>query len=133
MATVAIEEYYRGGQVENNWMVRFLTDQPTKGELDADDLDLAKEVLRRKCLVGLLGEKGESFARFERYFGWELGSDEDRECHEKKVQWAWPLKHKHDEVEEGTELYDLILGHNLLDVRLYEYARVLFEEQRRMF
>jgi hypothetical protein len=31
-------------------MMRFLVNEPTKGELSSDDLKLAKEILRRKTV-----------------------------------------------------------------------------------
>ena len=133
LANIKIEEFFKGGLAENNWMTRFLSNQLTKGQLEESDLDLAKEVLRRKCLVGLLKEKGQSFARFEKYFGWKFGANSDGECHEKKLQWAWPLKHRHEEVEEGTELWDLVIRQNEFDMELYEYAKILFMEQEAIF
>jgi len=133
LSSITIEEYFKNGMGENNWMTRFLSNQLTKGKLTEKDLQVAKEVLRRKCLIGLLSEKGESFARFEKYFGWSPKSDADKECHEKKLQWAWPLKHRHDEVEEGSELWNLIMESHKFDMKLYEYAQVLFHEQRALF
>jgi hypothetical protein len=56
-----------------------------------------------------------------------------KECHEKKLQWAWPLKHRHEEVEEGTAVWDLIMSHNKWDMELYDYAKSLFREQSRIF
>jgi hypothetical protein len=79
-------------------------------------------------------EKGESFARFERYFGFPIKSDGQKDCHEKKLEWAWPLKHRHDDVAEDTPLWDLIVSHNTYDMELYRYAAdVLFKEQGKMF
>jgi hypothetical protein len=133
LSDLTIEEYFKSGLAENNWMTRFLTGELTKAELTKADVNVAKEIIRRKCLVGLLNEKGESFARFERYFGFPLKSDKVKECHEKKLQWAWPLKHRHEEVEEGTAVWDLIMSHNQWDMELYDYAQSLFQEQSRIF
>lgn len=134
LSELSIDQYFESGLAENNWMTRFLINEPTKGALTKEGLNLAKEILRRKCLVGLLNEKGESFARFERYFGFPLKNDKQKECHDKKLQYAWPQKHRHDEVEENTPLWDLILSHNVYDMELYRYAsEVLFLEQGEMF
>ena len=133
LAELTIDEYFKSGVAENNWMTRFLTNELTKGELSQDDLYRAKEILRRKSLVGLLREKGESFHRFERYFGLEPRDDAVRECQEKKLQWAWPNKHRHEEVEEGTPLWDLIMTQNMFDMELYDYAEQLFREQASLF
>jgi len=133
LSDLTIEEYFKSGLAENNWMTRFLTNELTKGELTVEDVNLAKEIVRQKCLVGLLKEKGESFSRFERYFGYPPKGDRVKECHEKKLQWYWPLKHRHEVVEEGTALWDLILSNNQWDMELYEYAEFIFQEQARIF
>lgn len=133
LSDLTIEEYFKSGLAENNWMTRFLINELTKGELTKQDVNLAKEILRRKCLIGILNEKGESFARFERYFGFPVKSDTAKECHEKKLQWAWPSKHRHAEVEEGTAVWDLIMSHNQWDMELYEYVQILFQEQAMIF
>ena len=132
LSKITIEEYYKGGMGESNWMTRFLSNEHTS-ELDEGHLEVAKAIIRRKCLIGLMDEKSDSLARFEAYFGWKLRSEAERECHDKKLNWAWPLKHRHDDVEEGSELWNLIAEHNTYDVLLYEYAEQLYREQGKMF
>jgi len=129
LANISIIDFYRNRMGESNWMVRYLTNQATKAYMDESDLKLAKEILRRKCLIGLTTEKDQSFARFEKFFGWRLGSDADQEYLNSKMQWDWSLKHPHEEVQEGTELWKQIASHNQYDMELYEYARVLFAQQ----
>jgi len=43
-------------------------------ELTEEDLQLAKEIVQTKCLVGLYRERMGSLARFDRYFGWGSSS-----------------------------------------------------------
>jgi hypothetical protein len=114
------------------------------------DLDVAKEILRRKCIVGLLGEKGESMKRFEKFFGWDAGASrdyidatelhaapgasrwknaKDEECRDRLLYWGWINKNKHPTVEEGSGVYRLLESRNRYDIELYMYARQLFEEQ----
>ena len=115
-------------------MTRFLTNELTKGELTEHDLEIAKEVLRQKCLIGLLEEKGETFERIQKYFGWRPKNDEEQGCLEKKLEWSWPMKHKHPEIEEDSKEWRLIVAANKFDMKLYNYARNLFEQQgRRLF
>ena len=64
---INILEYFKSGMGENNWMTRFLSNT-FKRDLNNDDLEVAKEVLRRKCLVGLMSQKAESFDRIQQYF-----------------------------------------------------------------
>jgi len=143
---ISILEYFKSGMGENNWMTRFLSNT-FKRELNNDDLEIAKEVLRRKCLIGLLSQKAESFDRIQQYFNIQpsttstskKGADEVEDnnesidCIDKKLNWAWPLKHKHDVVEEGTELWDAMMKNNVYDMQLYNYAVVLFKEQADLF
>lgn len=51
-------------------VVRILSESMT-GPIDMDNLEVAKEVLRRKFIVGLLDNKRGSFARFDHYFKWK--------------------------------------------------------------
>mmetsp|Transcript_38953 Transcript_38953/g.71401 ORF Transcript_38953/g.71401 Transcript_38953/m.71401 type:complete len:1095 (+) Transcript_38953:195-3479(+) len=128
-ADITIDQFYRNGFAENNWMTRFLTNELTKGELTENDLDIAKEIIRQKCLVGLLEEKGETFERIQKYFGWRPKNEEEQDCLEKKLEWAWPMKHKHPTIEDGSRAWQLILAANKFDLRLYEFAKELFSQQ----
>lgn len=128
---ITIQKFYKQGFAENNWMTRFLTNELTKGELDDNDLNIAKEILRKKCLVGLLEEKGETLERIQKYFGWRPKNEEDQNCLEKKLEWTWPMKHKHPKVEHDSRAWRLIAAANKYDMKLYEYAKELFELQGR--
>mmetsp|Transcript_33314 Transcript_33314/g.70084 ORF Transcript_33314/g.70084 Transcript_33314/m.70084 type:complete len:574 (-) Transcript_33314:448-2169(-) len=123
--------------------------------LTHDDLDMAKEILRRKCVIGLLEEKGESMKRFEKIFGWNadvsrdslfIFEDEqtahavqaarwknvkDEECRDRLLHWNWANKNKHPMLEEGSVAYNLLESKNRYDIELYMYAVQLFEEQYR--
>ena len=134
LAEITIESYFLRQLGENNWHVRFLTNQLTKAYVDEQDFQLAKEILRRKTLVGLLSQKDESFDRFAKHFGWKPKKGRDLECQKRRLQWDWSLRHPHEvEILEGNRLWNLISGQNEYDMRLYEYAQYLFEEQSKMF
>ena len=131
------------------------TGRQRQAMLTHDDLDAAKEVLRRKFVVGLLDEKAESLRRFERFFGWDaagaasvhLLEDEraaeamraarfrravDGECRERTLHWDWEGRGPGGQqrtVEEGSLEWGLVEGRNRMDVELYEYALQLFDEQ----
>merc|ERR1712157_159133 len=95
------------------------------------DLDLAKEILKTKCLIGLLSRKQESLERFQAYFGWSKLAKKSgvAECEERLLGWGWSNKNKHPEVDINSEAYHLIRTKNELDIKLYEYAIELFDEQ----
>ena len=110
-------------------MTRFLTNELTKPELSEDDLNIAKEILRKKCLIGLLEEKGETMERIQRYFGWRPQTEADLDCLSRKVDLNWPMKHKHPSIEEGSRAWRLITAQNKLDLELYNFAKFLFTKQ----
>ena len=62
-----VEMYARSSLVENNWMTRFLSNT-LAGQLGPQHEAMAKEVLRTKCIIGLLKDKTESMRRLEMFF-----------------------------------------------------------------
>jgi len=139
-----------------NFMTRTLVGKvDNQIPLTAVDLDVAKEILRRKCVVGLLDEKAESMKRFARLFGWdadvhhdslsllqgeaaasraqaERWKDQivnDEECQDRLLHYSWLNKHKHPILNEGSVGYKVVKSKNSFDLELYYYARQLFEEQ----
>merc|ERR1719491_272239 len=111
-------------------MVRSLVNK-MEGYLNMDDLALAKEILRKKFLIGLLSEKHESMKRFEIFFGWTSLALKPgvADCEERLLSWGWSNKNKHPKVEPDSKAYKLIKSKNELDIQLYEYAKQLFDEQ----
>lgn len=132
LAHVSIEMWSRSKRVEHNWMTRFLSGE-IRGDLSEKHLEMSKEILRRKCIVGLFDEKAESWNRLIRFFGWKFPNDQSRECLDRHLNWGWSNKNKHPTIEEGSEAWMNLWKHNELDVQLYEYARALFEDQGALF
>jgi len=132
LAFVDVEMYARSDRVENNWMVRFLTGELT-GDLTERHLDVAKELLRSYCLVGLMEEKAESLRRFESYLGFAYRGPEGRDCRDKYLHWDYGNKHEHPTVEEGSTAWNLLYRKNELDMKLYEYALEVFRDQGELF
>ena len=126
-----IEEYATSQYSEDNWMVRFLTNQMSGNVYDRH-LDLAKEVLESKCLVGIMEDFSASIKRFDRYFGWsqiDFGgpvSMTDRGTCVARVIQHPDNAHPHPKVDEDGEVWNLLLQKNRFDLALYEHARHLF-------
>jgi len=123
-------DYAKTNRMENNWMLRSLVNK-MDGYLTMEDLDMAKEILRTKCLIGLLTKKQASMKRFQAYFGWTelMKKSGVTECEDRLLNWGWSNKNKHPDLEVGSEAYNLIKTKNELDILLYEYAEELFETQ----
>ena len=128
----SLEQYAKSPLVENNWMTRFLSNQ-LGGELTEDHEAIAREFLRRKCLIGLLSHKATSMERFERYFGWRIVGQKMEHCQDQLLNWNWPSKNKHPRLKEGGVVWRSLEDNNAFDLRLYHYAHELFQEQSVLF
>ena len=117
---------------EDNWMTRMLTNKMT-GKTGAADLDVAKEILRRKFLIGLWEDKTESMRRIEQYFGWKFPSPVAQNCKNDKLYFEWNNKNPHPSTENEDELILQIQKINRYDVELYAYAKQLYREQEDLF
>ncbi len=113
---------------ESNWMVRFLTNKRA-GALSWHDLEAAKEMFGRKCLVGLVEKAEESIRRFERYFGW--GDSNYNACVGERLANS-DKRNQHDSFE-GTNAWEVLRKKNEYDVLLYEYAKNLYTQQSTMY
>ena len=129
---MSLEDYARSPLLESNWMTRFLSNN-MGDEVSLAHVSLAKEVLKKKCLVGLLKQKSESMRRFERYFNWNIDSERADDCHTKMLDWKWPNKNKHPQVREGSEAWRLIMKQNEFDMKLFHYAEGIFRDQAALF
>ncbi|KAL3804694.1 hypothetical protein HJC23_008509 [Cyclotella cryptica] len=125
---MTIDEY-ADAVAENNWMVRFLTNKRA-GALSWHDLEAAKEVFGRKCLVGLVDKAEESIRRYERFFHWDKRISDLSQ----KENCLKNTLSKHDKRQEhptydGSEAWELLRKKNEYDVLLYEYAENLYSQQ----
>lgn len=117
---------YASARMPDNEVTRALVNKRKFQSLREEDLLFAMEILRRKCVVGLSDRISESMARFHKYFGWNslvVGSaaqcEKDLLVHNERLQLP----------EEDSDAYNNIMAKNNFDVRLYEYARFLFDFQ----
>jgi len=131
--SMTIEEYASSQFAEDNWMTRFLTNEMSGGVYERH-LDLAKEVLESKCVVGLMEEFTPSVKRFSDYFGWgnsEFGGPVkliDRGTCVSRVIGHPDNAHSHPNYDESSEVWNLLMQKNRFDVVLYEHAIHLFHD-----
>lgn len=127
ISKMSFEEYAKSKYAENNWMVRYLSGK-TSGEVTNDHLSVAKEVLRRKFVIGLLDKKEESAKRIGQFFApkWDPNGEGMGEgCLSMVVNDAEPKS----TIKEGNQAWNLLVWQNKLDMKLYEYAQQLFAQQ----
>eukprot|EP00957_Ditylum_brightwellii_P201115 15324119-Ditylum_brightwellii.AAC.1 len=110
-----ITQYAQSGRVENNWVTRYLVNKPGGG-LTQDDVYLAMDILRRKCVVGLVDHIEESMSKFESIFGWSSlvqNNPDVKDCRDRHLEQS--RMHKNPSVEEGSEAWNIIMVHNQYD------------------
>jgi len=114
-------------KLPNNEMVRTLASKGPEEDLSEDDLFMAMEILRRKCVVGLTHRMAESMVRFHGYFGWySLMVDGVSQCQSASlVSTVNPAPAP----QAGSPAYNVMMTQNRLDLRLYEYALYLYDVQ----
>mmetsp|Transcript_22084 Transcript_22084/g.29119 ORF Transcript_22084/g.29119 Transcript_22084/m.29119 type:complete len:346 (+) Transcript_22084:57-1094(+) len=115
----------------NNYMVRLLVNKHMGGPVTEDDLEMAKEILRTKVLVGLVSKMEESVDRYDQYFGFYDNDNRDR-CYNVYISKGFN-KNNHKSLEEGSKAWNMLAEMDLYDMKLYEYAIQLFDEQERLF
>jgi hypothetical protein len=129
---MTLDEYVNSNLAETNFVSRALIDK-MEAPLAEEDFLVAKEVLRTKCLVGLLDELEESVRRFDLYFGFGESTQPDPICIAKYLK-AGSNRHSHPSVPPpDSPTYEILHRNNHMDLRLYQYARELFVEQSRIF
>lgn len=129
---MSLDDYVNSNLAETNFVSRTLLDK-MQAPLSEEDFLVVKEVLRTKCLVGLLDELEESVRRFDLYFGFREFSSPDSTCMEKYLKTG-SNRHSHPSVPpSGSPTYEVLQRDNHMDIRLYQYARELFAEQAHIF
>ena len=128
--TMTIDEYAVSARAESDWMTRSLARKLHGVALDDQDLSDAMDFLRTKCLIGLTSKYSESYKRFEQYF--ELGSSNDINCENNIMGELARQAKSYPHVQPGSETWKAIEQRNRFDMKLFEYAVQLFEEQDRM-
>ncbi|KAL3798630.1 hypothetical protein ACHAW5_001274 [Stephanodiscus triporus] len=127
-----IDDYARSVHCESNWMVRTLRDKMT-GPIEPEDVEIAMEILRRKCLVGLMEDMEGSVARFHSYFRFRTPYVDALGCSTRNFATKGgnegQNRHAHPTLDPNSETYGILEQKNQLDVRLYNYAKELYAEQ----
>jgi len=127
LSNMTIVEWAQSKKAENNWMVRTLT-QDMDSHINEVHLDLAKDIVKRKFVVGLASEMKLSWELFKNYFGWP-DTDVSNECMVKMLTEK-SNANKHDIILEGSPEWEALEAINKWDIALYEYIVELFWERQ---
>mmetsp|Transcript_16232 Transcript_16232/g.35325 ORF Transcript_16232/g.35325 Transcript_16232/m.35325 type:complete len:294 (+) Transcript_16232:1667-2548(+) len=135
------DEYAQSEYVADNWMTRTLVGKNDEDELTANDMHTAKEILRRKALVGLYSDIMGAARHYARHFGWDHARGGGRlnkgtiSCFERAIldgmrgdlDEAGHLVEK--DSREGTIAWGKVMKKNKFDFELYIYSQQLYKFQ----
>ena len=127
-STTAIRNFTKFSS-ENNWLTRQLSNQQLGIPLTSAHLEIAKDMLKHKFLIGKVDKTHESFERFKMYFGWKTDS---YLCDDQILKGA-SSKIKNHMNDLNEDEINLIYVSNSLDMQLYDYAEYLFQQQGSQF
>jgi len=135
-AKTSLRDWAKTHKGEKNWMVHKLVNKDVHS-LTMDDLELAKQIVKEKILVGLESKFVESIHRFNVYSGIDDSSKERQSCiaslarvptkGDKQATRA-SNSDPHPKTKPGSALWKL-LTEDSLDVLLYEYIEEIYEHQ----
>ena len=133
LADMTLEQYAESGKAEENWITRFLIHEYT-ASLTEEHVKAAKEVMRRKILIGLIDRFGDSLKRFELYFDWwekkiKPDPESHMQCQQARALAAQNHLH-HPNAAESSPAYKKLAKLTWADLQLYQYAVELFDEQQ---
>jgi len=129
----------------DNWMTRYLA-RKIHGNLEPAHLELAKEILEHKCLVGMMEHFVESMERIHSYLGLTddvkatdggkrrrmskqtTGMECVKEFNAKKTN-----TNQHETFKPGDKEWDLLAKKNQYDMELFQFATKLWNRQGDMF
>lgn len=143
-------EYAKSEFARDNWMTRELVNKRCidgKGEdgrecspLDDKDVHTAKEILRRKALIGLYSDIMGAVQHYGRYFGWEAQKGRSFEdatmfCFQNHILEGIrkdALGGKDldpNDAMEHSDAYVALMEKNRFDFELFTYAQTLYKYQ----
>lgn len=133
VAGLTLTQYIRQGghRVQNNYLTRHLSGR-YGGKLEVFHLDVARELLRRKFVVGLARDLPATTNLFTNIYGWNntaaiMGMDNAEQCYHtifNALSASSPPT-----IDEGSEGWKLLVSQNWFDLKVYEYAEHLFAQQ----
>lgn len=134
-------EFAHSDYVSENWMTRTLVGKGEDEELTGKDMHTAKEILRRKALVGLYSDIIGAVRHYSRYFGWDNAMNGGRlnssmlNCFESAILEGMKedardaFNSDSEDAQEGSVAWRKIVEKNKFDIELYTYSQQLYKFQ----
>jgi hypothetical protein len=127
---MTLEQFATSHLLQDNFLTRTLS-RNKDAPLTEADVDLAKEILKRKFVVGLYDQFEDSVRRMEAFFGWKL-TNGINSCQAGIVQQEFDLGYNDFETLSYDSAYAAIAEKNKADLDLYKFGEYLFKYQERV-
>lgn len=145
-ANLSVMEWAEKYNDDENFMVKKMAMKGLRDPVDMTDLVIAKEIVRRYFIVGLMNDMEESFQRFNIVLGLDDTFEQKQMCMNTYLSSAHEItadvvgeshavpavavnSNPHPKVLEGSPEYNLLAKRNALDMMLYDYITRLYAEQ----
>ena len=128
LANMTLSEYANSKLMMDNWMTRYLS-RKLRGNLTESDLSLAKSILEKKAVIGMIDQMDHSLQIFQNYFGLQP-IPHRKSCVHRLVHNEHINKNEHHiKVLPGSQEWKILEERNSFDLQLYKYARLIFQRQ----
>jgi hypothetical protein len=107
LRNMTLLEYANSDLVEANFVLRSLVNK-MEGPLSWNDVKVAKEYLRRKCLVGLVDQYEASIDRFDNFFDFHPKRDNVDNCITELRKNGGSNVHLHPSIDPESEAYKIL-------------------------
>ncbi len=155
VSKMSIGEYAESKYIQDNPIVRLLTNTQRGKEVTDLELELAKRIIQLKCLVGMYDDIDNSVTRFDRYFSWEVLAGRNSNNAKKGLSPQQTAKQRREKIQkcsnettrvgdrwldmqttiqgtriqEGSDVWNKLAKSNQMDLKLYEYAKFVYKRQ----
>jgi len=133
IATMSLVEYSQSDRIVDNVLTRSLVNDFHSPNVTSVQIELAKDIIRRKFLVGILEWLESSVVRIEKHFGWfeqALRQPKVSSCHFHQIYKQASHLLLYPTPEWNTYISDILEERNSADLEIYQYAREIFVKQR---
>lgn len=128
LSSKTLLEYAKSEFCDDNWLTRTLVNKP-EGMLGKKDLNLAKDILRRKAIVGLYSDLATSLQHFVGVFGWDAPSSWNS-CATDLIDRAYAREQEgFPRLDTDEPAFAQIQKKNKFDLELYDFAVQLRYQQ----
>lgn len=151
-AGMSVIEWATEHNLDENFLVKKIVGKKLGESVDVGDLVTAKEIVRSRFIVGLMNDMEDSIRRFnvvlgvndrdgrgqlcmEEFFSKDKGDVTANAlgAEEEKAKAANDMNsNPHPKILEGTPEYNVLAERNALDMILFNYIQLLYEEQRHL-